>query len=528
MSPKEVEDRADLSDSENKDEDYIRRLLHNIKHGSYSDLNPESSIYSQIRPYPAYYGVHVNESYNRGLSSTSHQLDLWINSAGSAFRKDPLTLGLDDLHYFGVGLPGRNTDALGIPSPFKSSCGAALQHGDVKATLDGENIYRAHEQFIHCQSRRCPKCLRYNTYVDADDIAQRIWAMRSNECRRGASAGLYRVVLSPPPIHKDPLAVARWTSKEGFDDLKKTAVLLLKELGTLGGALIVHHFREDGQDGIENADKTNNTGNPESWRLGLHFHAIAAFDGLVPVEKTRILYDLYGWTIKVIDVKEKGFKEARIRSLSDLKKNLFYLLSHASVMIPDDGGRAIKAVSYFSGATHQKLREIYGPSRRPLYIEGYIEVDDEGRVLYWYYDWLRFAPQDIVELAQVERVNSARVYVDAADYAECSRVIADLRRDLNLSKGEDIPPAALYKAISGDYRFISCFEYKAASPELMRLPKKEQVDGRDLWIFRGDPSADLPEISKEYAAYCQLADEAEAEFIAEKLRSFEAHKGGIE
>lgn len=528
----EVEELADLFTVESEEDAGIKALLHRVKYGSYSDLSdPSAPFCGSVRPYPAYDGLHVNEDHNRCLSSTSNlSLDVWVDKSASNFRRSPLTVPLEDLHLLTAGLPGHHRDALGVPSPFKTSCGAELPHGSIKATLDGENLIRAPEQFIHCSSRRCPKCLRYNTFIDSDDSAQRVWADYRRECRRGALGAVYHLVLSPPQAHKDRLAVYRWLSKEGYDDLKKSAILFLKELGALGGAVVAHHFRENGEDGAENAEITGNDQNPDNWRLALHFHALAVFDRaqIFDFKKVAEISRRSGWVIKLVTSEDpdamKGgrvadrLRASRIKTLLALKKKMFYLMSHASILLPDDGGRALDSISYFGGATHRRLRELYGPSGRPLYLEGYTQIDDEGRVLYWYNDLARFVPSGLEALAEVERVNSARVYVDAADYTACIEVIHGLRRDLHLSKGEDIPPADLYRAISSDPRFITAFE-PMAEPQRMRPPRKMQLDGRELWIFREAPGdSDLYATCEDYRRYCQEADAREAEYNEQRAR----------
>jgi len=514
--------------------------LDRIKNGRYSDLDdPTAPFYGSVRVYPAYYGLHVNEEHNKGvIVNFSQKLDVWINSASTDFLKKPKLYDLDELHYFSVGLPGQNKDPVGRPISFKTSCGCRLPHGEIKVTLDDLDApFFAPEQFIHCASRRCPTCLRYNTFVDSDDEAQRVWALRDMYARRGYSAVIYQIVLSPPQADKDPLAVHRWTSREGFNDLKKQAVLILKELGTLGGSLTVHHMRENGEDGIENGEVTGNDGDPYAWRLALHFHALAVFDFAFDLKKTAEIYYKTGWVVKLVINKgefneKKGQKfnlwnAARIKTLAQLKKKMFYLQSHASVMIPDDGGRALDSIIYFGGATHRKLREIRGPSGRPLYIEGYTEHDDKGNILYWYDDLARFAPLGLDTLAQVERANTARVYVDACDYGPCFKVIEDLKKTLGLRKCDDIPPADLWRTISQDPRFISAFE-PMTDPPNMRLPKKEQLDGRDLWIFREAEHTDEYAQDVEYSSYCAAADEREAEYNAMKARALAKYteKGG--
>ena len=454
-------------------------------------------------------------------------------------------INLNDLHYGAVALPSQLRDAEGRPAAYRCSCGALLPHGDIKASLDGQNIKRAKEQRIHCTSRLCPKCFRYNLYLDSEDYAQRIWALREREARRGAVPMLYQVVLSPPKRHKDALAVYRWTSKEGIDDLKKTAFLILRELKALGGSLTMHHYAQNGEDGLENAAITGNDGNPWNWRLALHFHALAVFDTIVPVEKIREIYKKYGWIVKVVTPPNGGLSDARIKTYDQLKNKLFYLQSHASVFIPDNGGRMMDSITWFGSATHRSLREIYGPNKSPVIKEGYTEIDEEGRVLYWYDDLKRFQPLGLETLAEVEKVNAARVFVDAADYGECFAAVCDLADSLGIplkyetrtdSKGnkkavcvgpaEDIPPRELYKLLSSDYRYLSVF-VPHGEADKMRPPRKDQIDGRYLWMFR-DEAAEIEDYrpSKEYIKACEEADEREAEFMRQKMEALNRHKKG--
>lgn len=502
----------------------INTLLTDIKRGKYSDLEADTPMSPHVRRLSCYNGVHANESLIEGFTSTSHPtLDIWVTSSGDRFRKSPATLGLDDLHFFGAGLPGQLAEADGSPRRRKPTCGKRLKHGWIKATADGESILGAPEQFIHCDSFRCPACLRYNVYVSSEDMAARISAARDNEARRGAAAAIYHVVLSPPQLKNDPMAAFRWLSQEGFNDLRRQAYIYLRQLGALGGAVVVHHFREDGQDGIEHAADTGNSGNPDYWRLGLHFHVLAIFDyrqmydfGPRAAELSRVT----GWTFKILgdnagqkkDGQKTKIRDRQVKTFDGLKNLAFYVRSHASIMISDHGGRALESVTYFDGANHGRLREIYGPSGRPLIIEGYNQTDDDGRPYYWVDELARLAPLGLVHLAEVERANRGRVYVDKADYDACSREVADLRRRLGLSPAEDLPPADIWRLISSDSRYL--YHFEPMNPDDMRPPRRDLLDGRDLWIFYGDSPQD-----PEYLAYCAEADAREAQLAEDKARS---------
>lgn len=540
IPPSDVAALADLYEVESEEEQKLDLLLSQIRNGRYSDLDLSDEFAKTLRPYPAYNGVHVNEPCIGGYRQPLSQLDLKINAASTAFRASPRMVSLKDLHYCGIALPGQLKDPQGRQAAYCSSCGKPLPHGEIKAPLDGSYSKRAKEQHIHCSSKRCPVCLRYNLYLDSDSFAQRLWAARNREARAGSSAIMYQIVLSPPKRHKDPLAVYRWTSKEGIDDLKKTAILILKDLGALGGSLTMHHFAQNGADGMENAAITGNNGDPNYWRLAIHFHSMALFDTLFPIGKVGEIYKKYGWTVKLVlkkgkDGKPLPIKEARIKKLDQLKNKLFYLQSHASVVIPDDGGRCLDSITWFGCATHRKLREITASSNTPLIKEGYTEIDEEGRVLYWYEDLRRFAPLGLETLAEVERVNSARVYVDAADYGDCMREICGLCQSLGIPlryesrKGPDgaikrickgpavdIPPRDLWRLIGSDPRFIKAFE-PMAEVDKMRPPRKDQIDGRFLWMFR-ENAADIDEFrpSAEYQKACEDADRREAEYLREK------------
>lgn len=454
-----------------------------------------------------------------------------------------MQIDLKDLHYGGVALPSQLKDAEGRPAAYRCSCGALLPHGEIKTSLDGQNIKRAKEQRIHCTSRLCPKCFRYNLFLDSEDYAQRIWALRQREARRGAVPVLYQVVLSPPKRHKDPLAVYRWTSKEGIDDLKKTAFLILRDMKALGGSLTMHHFAQNGEDGLNNAAITGNDGDPNNWRLALHFHALAVFDTIADVRKISEIAAKYGWVVKIVKNPDGSF--CRIKTLDQLKNKLFYLQSHASVFMPDNGGRMMDSIAWFGSATHRSLREIYGPNKGPILKEGYTETDEEGRVLYWYEDLKRFVPIGLETLAEVEKVNSARIFVDAADYRECFARICGLADSLGIplkyetrkdSKGnkktvcvgpaEDLPPKDLYALISSDYRYLSTFT-PFAEPDRMRPPRKDQIDGRYLWMFR-EEAAEIEDYkpSKEYLKACEEADQREAEFERQKREALARHKIG--
>jgi len=504
----EIEERADLFISEDEEEQSIRQLFNQIHKGNYSDLVEGSPNFGELSYYPASNGLHVNEGH-KGLNA---QIDLYTYSTGGV-RMRRLAVLAEELSMMSVSLPGHNN------GPCSPSCGKRLPHGDIKASLDKRTVKKAPEQFCHCNNNRCPICHRYHTFVKSDDYAQRLWATRDNLARRGYSPVCYQVVLSPPQRDKDPAAYLRWFSVEGLKDLRRMAVFILKELGSLGGCVVVHHFRQNGEDGIENAGTTGNNGNPYDWRVALHCHSLALFDGYVDSSKIRGIYEKYGWTVKVVLPRKKNgssdWKDARIKSIQQLRKKLFYLQSHASIMTPDKGGRALDSITWFEGATHKRLREIYGPSKHPLMIEGYTETDEEGRVLYWYEDALRFAPMDLLTLAEVERINSARVFVDASDYEECSRIVRDLRKELDVPRNSSIPPADLWRVIGSDPRFITSF-LPHAEPDSMRSPRADQVDGRELWVFRDGSVHEVPEDDKQpMADFSVLAEKVYSDDFSE-------------
>ena len=450
----------------------------------------------------------------------------------------------------GVGIPGQNRED-GKRAKWSEDCGKALPHGTIKASLDKSTIYRAVEQFHHCDCKKCPNCLRYNTYVQAKEPSQRIMSFRNKLAQEGGLPAIYQVVLSPPQRDKDPLAVYRWLSKEGYEDLRKQALLILNEsLGAYGGQLITHHLRQNGEDGLKFAEITGNDGDPRHWRLALHFHALAVFD--LSTFKPRVTREIYlktGWVVKIVTppgIKDprEALKQGRLKTLQQVENKMFYLLSHESIMEADDG-KTLRGSTPFGALTHRKFRNIWGPNRGPLIKEGYTETDEEGRVLYWYDDLERFAPLGLENLAEVERVNSAYVYCDARDYPELFNKLKEhwealgiptqrvkvKRRDRKtgeerieereIGPAKDVPPSDLWRIISSDNRFYTTFE-PMASPDLMRGPRIDMVDGLDLWMFRKDAEDnDLYTPSKEYIEACLEADRREAELMAELQASRE-------
>ena len=550
----EIEELADLLTVDDEEEQGIKALIDNIRLGDYSDLtgtSPASPL--PVRAYPAYYGLHVNEAIIDGESTN---LDILANESGTKLRtKNPKLISLNDLTFMGVGIPGQNRRD-GKRAKWSEDCGKALPHGTIKASRDKTTVYRAMEQFHHCDCKKCPNCLRYNTYVQAKEPSQRLMSFKKKLAQEGYLPAIYQVVLSPPQRDKDPLAVYRWLSKEGYEDLKKQALLILNDmLGALGGQLITHHFRQNGEDGLKYAGITGNDGDPRHWRLDTHFHALSVFDlAKFRPSITRDIYLKTGWVVKIvtppgIEDPREALKQGKLKTLQQVENKMFYLLSHESIMETDDG-TTLRGSTPFGGLTHRKLRNIWGPNRGPILKEGYTETDEEGRVLYWYDDLERFAPLGLENLAEVERVNSAFVYCDSRDYPELFSKLRELweslsiptkmervkRRDRKtgevriverpIGPAQDIPPADLWRVISSDNRFYTTFE-PMAPPDLMRGPRVHLVDGLDLWTFRKDAEEnDLYAPSKEYMEACLEADRREAEIMAELKASRDRYRIG--
>ena len=512
----QIRDRSDLFEILNEKETDLQKLLRRIKYGSYDLSDPLL--------YPAKEGLHFNEGLPIGLIGKFQSLQIRTNKAG--LMSKPASIPFEDLHFMTVSLPGH------APQKTREDCGVLLRHGEDVVSLDGQTVKKAVDQHRHCNNIRCPVCFRNVIYSKAFDLSERLWAARSMLADDGYSPVLYHIILSPPPAHIDETAQLRAYTIEGFRDDRRIAAFILQECGALGGALIPHHFTEDGEDGIENAGLTGNTGNPSNWRAySRHFHSAAFFDGFVPLEKISEVAQRYGWIAKVALPKSPNgglpdIREGRIKTIEDLRDKAFYLYSHASVMDPDDGGRKLDAITYFGSANNKRLHEIVvswdatdkeGKHRRvrspqPLLQEGYVDTDDRGEKLYWYDDLQRFAPFDNVELAEKECVNAARVYCRLSQRAECEAIIDDLRRELGLGKRDQFPPAPLWARIRDDRRFFTSF-VPVAELQDMRRPRKLQVDGEQLWIFEGEDLQDLAHQETEYERFCRLKDAEEAALL---------------
>ena len=91
---------------------------------------------------------------------------------------------------------------------------------------------------------------------------------------------------------------------------------------------------------------------------------------------------------------------------------------------------------------------------------------------------------------------------------------------------EDLPPRDLWRLVSSDYRFLSTFQ-PMKEVERMRPPRRDQIDGRYLWMFR-DEAAENEDLrpSAAYLKACEEADEREAEFERQKRETLERYKGG--
>jgi len=464
-----------------KGEEAIENLFFNIRHGEI--LIPEGAL-----SHPANIGLH---GLYVGLNG---KFSILTNKSG--LLRKPIYMQSLDAQKLSVGLFGHGE----ISRP---DCGKPLRHGKHKVTLDGEIVKEAPEQFRHCNNARCPICFRNYVYHKAFDTSEKLWATRSMLASEGFTPVCYQVVLSPPQPSKDSSCVQKFLTLEGFNDYKRMALYILnEELGSLGGMLVCHPFRENGEDGIKNGEITGNDGDPLHWRFAPHFHALALFDLTVPLQKIAEISARTGWMIKFVSSDPREIREGRISKIEEARDKMNYLLSHAGLIEIEGAGRRMDSIIEYGKATHRYIRRLtLDGKNQPLLQEGHTDITDDGRTLYWLDDLRRLHGENLA-LCEVERVNASHVFCRAHDFDSCMAILQGLGEHPNVGE--------IWRAIKDDPRFITHFIPYSDMP---RNPRKLQVDGEQLWIFFGDDLEDLYQSSEEYARYCEEAEARDREMF---------------
>lgn len=167
---------------------------------------------------------------------------------------------------------------------------------------------------VRCSCNRldCPTCYPDKVRRMADHISMRLRVV--DQLYDGPA--WYHIVVSPP----QDLAVSQCGTVEGFGELRRACLDVVKRAGINGGAWVFHPYRQnDGSD---------------TWRAGPHFHMIV--NGWLDSSKVPS-----GWVVKNV----------REVPVSGIFPVAYYLCSHAGVGSGgvNKNGRlmSIKSVSYF-------------------------------------------------------------------------------------------------------------------------------------------------------------------------------------
>ena len=492
---------------------------------------------------PAKGGFRINEKLPIGLRTT---ICTKFNDAGRRFSKVGRTIRYEDAEILYQGLPGQGEPGR---SPNGVTCGfLKLKHGDLAGTIGGEMIIEKREQFRHCSNIDCPICWGRYTREHSYKAADMIWSTRDKLAREGYTPVVYHVVVSPPQP-RDFKGLAYSSTRQGWNDTKREAYSILKELDALGGAMFYHPFRENGKEGLRNGSETGNDGDPEHWRYAPHFHAIAIFNVYPPLDRIKAIHDRTGFVInfKTIDDQDADSKSSnyldasRVKTFDDCNYLANYLYSHIGVVKGDNSSRRLPTLTYIENSHPLRLRTIYLRQGVPLLRQGYVATADapgqeiDGQPLYWQKFLIdlpannpNLTEEEIKRLSEVEVVNSAFVHCASYDFDDCKAAIMEeyqRQKDLGLlhhvGNGKyDLDVAELWRMIRGDSRFITLFE-PVEDPGGLRNPRIEQADGESIPYLFGIDDADLYEASPEYDAFLREADRREAEIMAELRASRE-------
>lgn len=195
-----------------------------------------------------------------------------------------------------------------------STCGYPIKNGD-RACLDAHYFGSILQT---CKNPSCPRCfVRY-----ASQTARKIDNLLTayDESMQGVGCWSH-LVLSPP----QEFAKSVDGSEEGFNLLNGWVDEIAKKMGFLAGFKFFHPWRQDGEQGIENAVTTGNTGDSRNWRHAPHFHIVGYTISNVS-EHTADNYVNTGWVVKDVS---SDISEYRLQVVD-------YLLTHVGIGKPLD------------------------------------------------------------------------------------------------------------------------------------------------------------------------------------------------
>ena len=405
--------------------------------------------------------------------------------------------------------------------------------------------YRARYQQRSCHSPECSVCGEKATLDIAWKQAQRIEATETYIRQyMDAQPHTFEIVFSPPQGTKKELATTLFYAQyeEGlqeFEGLITEAIRIAtgdREGYTWGYDLFYHPFRQNGTDGQKNG-WNGNDGIPDHWRYAPHFHMIITTT-LYPGQLVKAFNDLrknggilFRWVVKVgpnqteeAQARAQGipFKPHEITGHTELENKLDYIISHVGIVHNLDAegnpvSRRRDIVKKYGLNHHTRIAEIRIRQGVPLLNQGYQETFEEDGIskpVYWaklIYEC--FEKNLDIELARVERINSACVFVPAVYRDELKDRVEGFIRD----NPDDLE--GLYRLIRIDRRFITNFIPREGCE--LRYPNRlYTVDGGDLrWILSGSISEEeLYKPTEEYLLYCEDADRRDEELRALGVR----------
>lgn len=216
--------------------------------------------------------------------------------------------------------------------------------GQISGVISCPQVHRPKPIFDHCWSPGCPHCSWDTTMRKGAEIGGRLNAydhLRPRSPNFQVKQCWQHVSISPPQKPAKNLM----GSLEGYKHLKDTAIEILRQhLGAVGGVLVFHPFRQNGEDDYNNKLTTGNTGNINDWRTAPHFHAIVM--GFFNPDQIKDIHTDSGWVVHSI--------RAHLDE-NDRLATSCYVMTHAGVGSVE-GRRNLQSYSYFGELTTAHLQ----------------------------------------------------------------------------------------------------------------------------------------------------------------------------
>jgi len=244
----------------------------------------------------------------------------------------------------------------------------------VKCSSDGCN----HRQIIRhqCDRPECPICHPFYAARKGHDIAERLDGCNQAYLSSGIKLGYFKHFTFSPPLD---YALDCCKSHDGYKQLRKSAINVIKNSGVRGGSMVFHYWRlrdnlvqdlNNAGYGLGFADPANNGSlwdGALSDALGLgsvafyvvpgpHWHVV----GVGHTDNSDVVYHKTGWVYKKI----RTIKCKPVDTVKALSKVAIYALAHAS-RLEILGTYVSHPVTYFGVFAYNKVKI----SNSELYIE---------------------------------------------------------------------------------------------------------------------------------------------------------------